>query len=191
MSDARAVQAPFTQSWRRQLREHRAVAFGLAVALLAVFWLLLGGGAESFSDENRGFLGGAAGFGATALGALLALGLRSVETRAQDCMLGFAAGMMLAASSFSRILPGLEAARGLLGSGTGAALTVTIGLGLGVLLMLGLDYFTPHQHESSGVHGPAAARIGGVWLFVLAIVLHNLPEGMAIGVGFAHGDLTV
>src|SRR5690606_40297589 len=46
------------------------------------------------------------------------------------CMLGFAAGMMLAASSFSLILPGLEAARGLLGSGTGAALTVTIGLGL-------------------------------------------------------------
>lgn len=106
-------------------------------------------------------------------------------------MLGFAAGMMLAASSFSLILPGLDAARELLDSGAGAALTVAIGLGLGVLLMLGLDYFTPHQHESSGAHGPAAARIGGVRLFVLAIILHNLPEGMAIGVGFARGDLAV
>ncbi|WP_276809611.1 ZIP family metal transporter [Castellaniella defragrans] len=196
MSDARAAPAPFAQAWRRQLREHRAAAFGLGVALLVVLWLLLSGGAESFAEGNREFLGyavlgGAAGFGATALGALLALGLRAVETRAQDCMLGFAAGMMLAASSFSLILPGLDAARELLDSGAGAALTVTIGLGLGVLLMLGLDYFTPHQHESSGAHGPAAARIGGVWLFVLAIVLHNLPEGMAIGVGFAHGDLAV
>ncbi len=196
MSDARTVPAPLVQAWRRQLREHRAAAFGLGVALLAVLWLLLGGGAESFSEDNRGFLGyaalgGAAGFGATALGALLALGLRSVETRAQDCMLGFAAGMMLAASSFSLILPGRDAARDLWESGAGAALTVAIGLGLGVLLMLGLDYFTPHRHESSGDHGPAAARISGVWLFVLAIILHNLPEGMAIGVGFAHGDLTV
>lgn len=196
MSDARAAPAPLIQAWLRQLREHRIAALGLGVALLAMFWLLLGGGAESFSEEKRGYLGyaalgGAAGFGATALGALLALGLRSVETRAQDCMLGFAAGMMLAASSFSLILPGLDAARDLLDSGTGAALTVAVGLGLGVLLMLGLDFFTPHQHESSGAHGPAAARIGGVWLFVFAIILHNLPEGMAIGVGFARGDLAV
>ena len=180
----------------RQWQAHRPVALGLGVALLAVLWLLLGSGVESFSADNRGFvgyavLGGAAGFGATALGAVLAVGLRSVETRTQDCMLGFAAGMMLAASSFSLILPGLEAARALTQTGMGAALIVVIGLGLGVLLMLGLDYFTPHQHESTGPHGPDAARIGGVWLFVLAIILHNLPEGMAIGVGFAQGDLRV
>ena len=196
MNDAQTAPALLAQAWRRQLREHRAVALGLGVALLAVLWLLLSGGAESFAEGNRGFLGyavlgGTAGFGATALGALLALSLRSVETRAQDCMLGFAAGMMLAASSFSLILPGLAAAQDLLDSGPGAALTVVIGLGLGVLLMLGLDYFTPHQHESTGAHGPAAARISGVWLFVLAIILHNLPEGMAIGVGFARGDLAV
>lgn len=92
------------------MREHRVAALGLGVALLAVLWLLLASGAKSFTEGNRGFagyaaLGGVAGFGATTLGALLALGLRSVETRAQDCMLGFAAGMMLAASSFSLILP--------------------------------------------------------------------------------------
>ncbi|WP_298014303.1 ZIP family metal transporter [uncultured Castellaniella sp.] len=183
-------------SWRRQALEHRVPAAGLLVALLVVAWLLLDSGLESFSGENRGHvgyavLGGLAGFGATALGALGALVLRRVETRAQDCMLGFAAGMMLAAASFSLILPGLDAARALLGSGMGAAFTVAVGLGLGVLLMLGLDYFTPHAHESAGPQGPAVDRIGRVWLFVLAIILHNLPEGMAIGVGFAQGDLSV
>jgi hypothetical protein len=60
-----------------------------------------------------------------------------------------------------------------------------------VLLMLGLDRFTPHEHESSGPCGPGCERIGRVWLFVLAITLHNLPEGMAIGVSFAQGDMGV
>lgn len=57
--------------------------------------------------------------------------------------------------------------------------------------MLGLDYFTPHEHEKTGAHGPEFKRISRVWLFVLAIVLHNLPEGMAIGVSFANGDMSV
>lgn len=195
-NDMAAVSAGFIQAWRAQLRAHKPIAWGLLVAMLAVLWLLLASGIEAFSGPNRVFLGyavmgGAAGFGATAFGALLALGLRDIQARTQDCMLGFAAGMMLAAASFSLILPGLAAGEDLLGSGVGAALTVVAGLALGVLLMLGLDYFTPHAHETSGPHGPAAQRISGVWLFVLAIILHNLPEGMAIGVGFARGDMSV
>jgi ZIP family zinc transporter len=181
---------------RVQIQAHRLTGLSLLVALLAVGWLLLSGGIAAFSDRNRLYLGyatigGMAGFGATALGALLVLSVRTIRVRTKDCMLGFAAGMMLAASSFSLILPGLESARGLLDSGAAAALTVVFGLGLGVLLMLGLDCFTPHAHESAGLQGPADERIGGVWLFVLAIILHNLPEGMAIGVSFAHGDLAV
>jgi ZIP family zinc transporter len=58
-------------------------------------------------------------------------------------------------------------------------------MGLGVLLMLGLEQFTPHQHETIGPTGPGNERLSRVWLFVFAIVLHNLPEGMAIGVGFS------
>lgn len=106
-------------------------------------------------------------------------------------MLGFAAGMMLAASSFSLILPGIEAARTLCGNQLLAACVVVLGLGLGVALMVGLDRFVPHEHEKSGRHGPEAKRINRVWLFVLAITLHNLPEGMAIGVSFANGDMKV
>ncbi|MFT0533261.1 ZIP family metal transporter [Castellaniella hirudinis] len=184
------------QSWRRQVLAHRVPALGLLLSLAAMMWLLLDSGLQSFAGHNRTYLGyavlgGLAGFGATALGAVSALALRRVDTRSQDCMLGFAAGMMLAAASFSLILPGLDAARALFDSGTAAAGIVVLGLALGVLLMLGLDYFTPHSHENSGLSGPDVDRISGVWLFVLAIILHNLPEGMAIGVGFAQGDLSV
>lgn len=184
------------QAWLRQLRAHRGPALGLLAALLGLAWLLLMSGVEAFSAGNRSnlrlaVLGGLAGFGATALGAVLAVAVRTMDTAMRDAMLGFAAGMMLSASSFSLILPGLDAATALTGNGVGGALVVVVGLTLGVLLMLGLDYFTPHAHESSGAHGPTDARFSGVWLFVLAIILHNLPEGMAIGVSFARGDLAV
>src|SRR5690606_20799543 len=136
-------------------------------------------------------LGGLAGFAATSLGAVAALSLRSLSSRAEDSLLGFAAGMMLAAASFSLILPGLEAGAELTGRGPMGALTVVIGIGLGVILMLGLARFTPHVHAASRTHGPAPERLGRVWLFVFAITLHNLPEGMAIGVSFAQEDLSV
>jgi ZIP family zinc transporter len=169
---------------------------GLGVALLVILGLLLSSGINAFDEQNPesvryALFGGSAGFAATAFGAVLAIGLRSISTRTQDSMLGFAAGMMLAASSFSLILPGLEAAQSITGSSLLGAGTVVVGLGLGVLLMLGLDRFTPHEHASTGPCGPDCERINRVWLFVFAITLHNLPEGMAIGVGFAAGDLSV
>jgi ZIP family zinc transporter len=136
-------------------------------------------------------LGGLSGFAATALGAVVAIILRDIASRTQDIMLGFAAGMMLAASSFSLILPGIEAAQALCGNPLLAACVVVFGLALGVALMIGLDRFVPHEHQESGRRGPDAQRINRVWLFVLAITLHNLPEGMAIGVSFANGDMKV
>jgi ZIP family zinc transporter len=57
--------------------------------------------------------------------------------------------------------------------------------------MIGLDRFVPHEHQESGRRGPDSQRFNRVWLFVLAITLHNLPEGMAIGVSFANGDMKV
>lgn len=131
------------------------------------------------------------GFAATAMGAVVAIALRDIAARTQDVMLGFAAGMMLAASSFSLILPGIETAQVLSSNNFLAAGIVVLGLALGVALMIGLDRFVPHEHEKSGRRGPEAKRISRVWLFVLAITLHNLPEGMAIGVSFATGDMRV
>ncbi|SHM43395.1 ZIP family metal transporter [Phytopseudomonas punonensis] len=186
----------FLQAWLSHVRASPWVAAGLGVALLVVMWLLISSLFNVFHEDHPqrilyALYGGGAGFAATSLGALTALALGSISVKTQDSMLGFAAGMMLAASSFSLILPGLEAAENLTGSGMRGAATVVLGLALGVLLMLGLDHFTPHEHESTGTHGPETTRFNRVWLFVFAITLHNLPEGMAIGVGFAGDDMHV
>jgi ZIP family zinc transporter len=187
-------------SWAAALRQHARLhtpaALGLGLGLLAVAGLL----GQSLAQLAMGnaapglrlaLLGGAAGFAATALGALPALVLRSVPQRVEDAMLGLAAGMMLAASAFSLLLPGLEAGERILGGkGLGAAVVVA-GMALGALLMLGLDTFTPHLHDKTGPCGPDYERCGRIWLFVFAIALHNLPEGMAIGVSFSQADMAV
>jgi ZIP family zinc transporter len=183
-------------AWVNQAHSHPYTTLGFAAAGLAVLVLVVISIYNAFQGDGSGhlsyaLLGGLAGFGATAAGAVFALTLGSIKARTQDTMLGFAAGMMLAASSFSLILPGLAAAKEITGNGPMAALTVVVGMGLGVLLMLGLDRFTPHEHDSTGPCGPEAERINRVWLFVLAVTLHNIPEGMAIGVSFAGGDMNV
>lgn len=168
------------------------LAFWSILIGVTVFLLISGYGAFVGANQQNlhfAFLGGISGFAATALGAVVAIALRDIAARTQDIMLGFAAGMMLAASSFSLILPGIEAAQALCDNQLLAACVVVAGLALGVALMVGLDRFVPHEHEKSGRRGPEAQRINRVWLFVLAITLHNLPEGMAIGVSFANGDI--
>jgi ZIP family zinc transporter len=183
-------------TWYAQAQNSPLVSLGFAAVMLTLLGLGVASLYNAFFGVNRvnlehALIGGLSGFGATALGAIMAIAFRDIAQRTQDIMLGFAAGMMLAASSFSLILPGLAAAREITGTGPLAAATVVTGLGLGVLLMLGLDKFIPHEHESVGRQGPHSERINRVWLFVLAITLHNLPEGMAIGVSFASGDMNV
>lgn len=181
---------------RNHARRHTLAALGLGLALLGVLVLLVQSTVQALAGEaalglRYAMLGGTAGFAATALGALPALGLRSIPQRVEDSLLGMAAGMMLAASAFSLLLPGLEAGSEILGGKPAGAAVVVLGMGLGVLLMLGLDEFTPHEHEINGPFGPGYERFSRIWLFVFAIVLHNLPEGMAIGVSFSQGDMAV
>jgi ZIP family zinc transporter len=182
--------------WMGQVQAHPLAALGLGAAVATVAWLFLASASRVMAGEadmalRFGILGGMAGFAATALGAVPALFLRGISARAEDSLLGLAAGMMLAASSFSLLLPGLAAGEEITGSAVLGGLGVALGLGLGALLMLGLDRFTPHEHVHGGPCGPGCQRVSRVWLFVLAIALHNLPEGMAIGVGFARADLSV
>lgn len=194
---SQASAAPsYGQLWLAHAQRHPWILAGLGLATLALAALFLDSLtnqlAQGFDPRVRyALLGGLAGFAATAVGALPALFLRGIAQRTEDVMLGLAAGMMLAASSFSLILPGLEAGESITGSAALGAGAVVLGLALGALLMLGLDEFTPHAHDSTGPCGPGCERVGRVWLFVLAIALHNLPEGMAIGVSFAQGDLSV
>ena len=135
-SSANANPTSLRSAWLHQVQATPWLSAGLALSLLAVLGLLVASAWNAVHGDNKdnlhmALLGGLAGFGATALGAVLAVVLRDVSARSQDVMLGFAAGMMLAASSFSLILPGLEAAREITGNGPFAALTVVVGMGLG------------------------------------------------------------
>lgn len=188
------------QEWgtlfKGHFKEHRIIALGLAIALTSLIVLWADGFISLFqvsvSDAAIwALLAGLAGFAATTVGALPVVAIKKLPQRVEDSMLGFAAGMMLAASVFSLIMPALDAGQEMFPSRTVAALVVVIGLSLGVMLMLGLDQFTPHQHDQAGPCGPGHERCGKVWLFVFAIALHNIPEGMAMGVSFANGDMSV
>jgi len=125
---------------------------------------------------------------ATGAGALPVLFTRRCSLKAQNAMLGFSAGIMLAASMFSLLLPALDSAEAMTGSKVGGGLVACAGLILGVALMLGMDRWLPHEHFVQGRHGPDAQRVSRVWLFIFAITLHNLPEGLAVGVAFGAGD---
>src|SRR5690606_35606339 len=96
--------------------------------------------------------------------------------------------VMLAASAFSLVVPGIEAA-GKLGHGPWASgLIVGAGLLLGAGVLLWMDRTLPHEHFIKGKEGQQASTLRRTWLFVFAIALHNLPEGLAIGVAFAGND---
>jgi ZIP family zinc transporter len=129
------------------------------------------------------------------LGAALVFVWRNPSERAMDGALGFAAGVMLAASFTSLIVPGIET------YSNGDPVPVLLGLALGALFLDRSDVLVPHAHYLlSGRRRRDAAdpsndlpvddeRLAGVVLFILAITIHNMPEGLAVGVGFGSGDL--
>ncbi|MBO9327560.1 divalent cation transporter [Achromobacter sp. HZ01] len=133
-------------------------------------------------------LGGLVAAAATALGTVPILFARSIPQKLQDSMFGFGAGVMLAASAFSLVAPGIAAARGLGYGPWGAGLTVAGAVLLGAAVLLLMDRTLPHEHFIKGREGIEAHRLRRTWLFVFAITLHNLPEGLAIGVGYAGND---
>ncbi|MCS7179154.1 MAG: ZIP family metal transporter [Anaerolineae bacterium] len=117
---------------------------------------------------------------ATGVGALPVLFIRRVPERVLDALLGFAAGVMLAATAFSLIVPAI--ALGGIGPAAGGIL-------MGALFLAALDHILPHTHFIKGAEGPAS-HLRRVWLLVIAITLHNFPEGLAVGVGFGSGRLS-
>jgi len=124
----------------------------------------------------------------TGIGALPVLFVESLPKRLEDAALGFAAGVMLAASFFSLIGPGIDYGQRIfdIGAAASAAIVVTAVLAGGWTLDL-VNRFAPHEHFIGGRQGPANAKLARIWLFVIAIALHNLPEGLAVGVAFG-GD---
>ena len=135
-----------------------------------------------------GFLGSlAAGF-MTTLGALPVLVGKAPSEKTRDMLLGFAAGVMLAASFFSLIVPSLELSTERYGEGALPAAIAVAGILLGFIVVAAMNALLPHEHFVVGREGPASPALRKVWLFVIAITIHNLPEGVAVGVGFGSGD---
>lgn len=156
----------------------------LAVAVSAVVWSL----ARSDPRIAHGALASLIAGLATAVGAAPIFTVRTISQRAQDTMLGFGAGVMLAASAFSLIVPGIAAAETLWDSRSFAAAIAAAGIAAGALFLWAADHFIPHQHFVKGAEGLDGRRFKKVWLFVFAITLHNFPEGLAVGVSFGGGQ---
>ncbi len=116
---------------------------------------------------------------ATSLGALPVFFLKSVSKKLYSLLLGFSAGIMLSASFFSLLLPALE---------KGDIYQVSFGFLLGALFLRFSDKLIPHQHFLKGKEG-SSSHLRRVFLFILAIAIHNFPEGLSVGVGFGTGQL--
>ena len=144
----------------------------------------------------NGLVGGLVIAAFNLFGAALVFVWRAPSKRALDGALGFAAGVMLAASFTSLIIPGIETY-----TPSGSPVPVLLGVTLGALFLDQSDVLVPHAHylvsgrrrheavNPTGDDSVAETRLTGVVLFVLAITLHNIPEGLAVGVGFGSGDL--
>jgi ZIP family zinc transporter len=124
--------------------------------------------------------------GATVIGAVIGFLFKNITHKLSDLVLSFAAGVMLCAAVFGLVLPSLE-----YGGENGIIVTV-IGIFCGALVLNVLDKAVPHLHRLSGVeiesHSERNEQLGKVLLFVMAIAIHNLPEGIAAGVGFGTGN---
>lgn len=125
----------------------------------------------------------------TSAGALPVYLFRRVPTRTENVLMSASAGVMLAAAVYSLVLPALEAAGGT--GSVGAALRVGASIIAGAAVILLIHHRVPHEHfiKPHDTFAPDPARWRKVWLFVIAITLHNFPEGMAVGVGFGGGQV--
>ncbi|MBN1956232.1 MAG: ZIP family metal transporter [Anaerolineae bacterium] len=117
---------------------------------------------------------------ATGVGALPILLTTKISERMLDALLGFAAGVMLAATSFSLIIPAIE---------LGGIWPTCAGLVLGAVFLALLDHLLPHSHFIKGKEGPSS-NLRRAWLLIIAITLHNFPEGLAVGVGFGAENIS-
>lgn len=136
----------------------------------------------------RGALaGGMAAALATAAGTLPVLLAQGVSQRLYDAALGLGAGIMLAATAFSLVLPAIAASKAGGATPFGASVTVGGGIALGMAAVLLLGRIADHGAPAQPLPG-AAMPVRHAWLFVAAVAIHNLPEGLAIGVAYAGVD---
>ena len=126
--------------------------------------------------------------GATIIGALLGLLLKNPSHKLSDVILAFAAGVMLAAAVLGLIVPSVEY------GGKYGIVTTIVGIFCGALCLNLIDKIVPHLHKMTGVdiesHPDRSESLSKILLFVIAIAIHNLPEGIAAGVSFGTGNVS-
>ncbi|EFB74837.1 ZIP family metal transporter [Subdoligranulum variabile] len=131
-------------------------------------------------------------FAGTTLGAACVFFMRNhLRESVQRALTGFAAGVMVAASIWSLLLPAMEQSAGL---GPWSFVPAVAGFWLGVLFLLGLDQLIPHLHQHSPEAEGPRSQLSRTTMLTLAVALHNIPEGMAIGAIFAgwlYGDSSI
>lgn len=136
-----------------------------------------------FSPVTQALIATLFTWGVTAAGAALVFFTKEINRKLMDSMLGFAAGVMIAASFWSLLSPGIEMAEQL---GQIPWMSAAIGFLSGGIFMRLIDKFLPHLHPGLGIDKTEGVKTS--WqrstLLVLAITLHNIPEGLAVGVAF-------
>lgn len=122
--------------------------------------------------------------GATVLGSIIGFAFKKISQKFSDIVLSFAAGVMLAAAVLGLVLPSVE-----YGGKYGLVVSV-VGIFVGAVFLNLIDKLVPHLHKMIGTEAESHKNEGlsKVLLFVTAIAIHNLPEGIAAGVGFGSGD---
>ncbi|TXF98994.1 ZIP family metal transporter [Massilia arenae] len=186
--DIQTEKTEHPRSLPRWLTPRRAIGFGICAI---GFLVLLGSMIEQIMNANPKMLaalaGGSTAAAATALGTLPVLFAQNFTKRTYDCFLGFGAGVMLGATAFSLVIPALSAAKTAGAGNWESSLMVGAGImfGAGAILLLGRAVRT----EGILTNDPDKVSLRRAWLFVWAVALHNLPEGLAIGVAFAGIDV--
>lgn len=136
---------------------------------------------RDYSPYVQALMAGSFTWLVTALGAGLVFFVKRVSDRLIAAMFGFAAGVMIAASFWSLLAPSIELAEA---QGIAGWLPALIGFSSGALLIRGVDYILPHLHRGRDIREGLDASWRRTTLLVSAITLHNIPEGLAIGVAF-------
>lgn len=135
-------------------------------------------------------IGGLWAAAATAVGTLPVLLSQSFSARTYDAALGLGGGIMLAATSFSLVLPAIAASKGAGNTPMAASLMVGGGILIGMLIVMLLERLVRSDNVLDNTRSDNANTLVRAWLFVGAVAIHNIPEGMAIGVGYAGVDLS-
>lgn len=179
---------PTRHPWRRAIGAVVLLAGGLSTLAdgAAALWRWAGA-SPAIGQALLATLLTAAATGAGAAPLLLA---RQVSQRVQASLLGFGAGVMLAATAFSLVLPAFAAGEALMGNRLAAGGIAAAGVGLGGLALMLMDRLLPHEHSVGAKTDGARAQSRRIWLFVAAITLHNLPEGLAVGVAFGDNPVS-